>query len=91
MKPDTTRIRVKFVSIMQRHSGQGREVVMDLPLDAARAADLIVREFQIPWEGNLERFVRVFVNRELLKDFVQAGKQLEEGDTISFIPMSGGG
>ena len=31
------------------------------------------------------------VNRELLQDFVQAGKQLTEGDTISFIPMSGGG
>lgn len=64
---------------------------MDLPPDAARAADFIVKEFEIPWEENLERFVRIFVNRELLQDFVQAGKQLAEGDTISFIPMSGGG
>jgi molybdopterin converting factor small subunit len=91
MKRSTVPIRVKFISIMQRHSGQGREVEMDLPLDAARAADLIVKEFQIPWEGNLEKFVRVFVNRQLLQDFVQAGKLLEEGDSISFIPMSGGG
>ena len=91
MKKETVHIRIKFISILQKYSGQRKEVELDLPQDAAQAVDFIIKDFQIPWEGNLERFVRVFINRELLQDFVKAGKQLSLGDTIAFIPISGGG
>ena len=91
MNEETIHIRIKFISILQKYSGQRKEVEMDLPLDAAQAVGLIINDFQIPWEGNLERFVRVFINRELLQDFVKEGKKLKVGDTIAFIPISGGG
>jgi molybdopterin converting factor small subunit len=91
MKEEAVHIRIKFISIMQKHAGGRREVEMKLPPDAAVAVDSIIREFQIPWQGNLERFVRVFINRELLPVFIQNGKKLKAGDSIAFIPMSGGG
>jgi len=64
---------------------------MDLPSDPGKAVDFIIKEFRIPWHGNLEKFVRVFINRERLPVFIESGKKLSAEDTIAFIPMSGGG
>jgi len=91
MEQDTVHIRIKFISIMQKHVGKRREVEMDLPSDPGKAVDFIIKEFQIPWHGNLEKFVRIFINRERLPVFIESGKKLTTVDTIAFIPMSGGG
>lgn len=91
MKNKNVKITIRFINIMQRHSGQGREVELEVPCDAEHAVEYILTKYQIPWKGNLEKFVRVFINRELLLVFKNSGKLLQEGDTISFIPMSGGG
>jgi len=76
---------------MQKYAGKRREVEMNLPSDPGKAVDLIIKEFQIPWQGNLEKFVRVFINRERLPAFIESDKKLTSEDTIAFIPMSGGG
>ena len=91
MEQDTLHIRIKFISIMQKHTGGRREVVLELPADPQKAVDFIIKEFQIPWHGKLEKFVRVFINRERFPVFIESGKKLTDEDTIAFIPMSGGG
>lgn len=83
-------VGVRFITIMQRYSGQ-RELAMQLPADPQAAVDMIIERFQIPWSGNLERSVRIFVNRELFETFDKSGRKLAGGDRISFIPISDGG
>jgi len=64
---------------------------MPLPADPREAVDALIRRFQIPWTGRLEKSVRIFVNQELLEAYVKSGRPLREGDRISFIPLSDGG
>jgi len=52
---------------------------------------MIIERFQIPWSGNLEKSVRIFINKELSETYTKSGRRLTEGDRISFIPISGGG
>jgi molybdopterin converting factor small subunit len=86
------RITVRFVTIMQRYSGAGkREVQMELPPEPSHAVQHIIEQFQIPWEDNLERYVRVFINGLVYDSYVETGERLESGDTIAFIPSSSGG
>lgn len=88
--PQFLPIRVRFITVMQRYSGQ-KELDMSLPEDPEEAVAMIVRQFRIPWAGRLEKSVRVFINKELLEVFAASGRKLAEGDRISFIPMSDGG
>lgn len=83
-------VRVRFVTIMQRYSGQ-RELVIPLPEDPREAVDALVRRFEIPWAGALEKSVRIFVNKEPLEAYMKSGRPLCEGDRISFVPLSDGG
>ena len=75
---------------MQRYSGQ-REVRMELPADPRKAVECIIDEFQIPWSGELEKSTRIFINKREFNDFLSSGQILKSDDTISFIPISGGG
>ncbi len=85
-------ITVRFLTIMQRYSGVGkREVQMLLPPEPTQAVQHIIERFQIPWEDNLEQYVRVFINGLVYESYVESGERLESGDTIAFIPSSGGG
>ena len=84
-------IRVRFVSIMQKYSRNQREVQVDVPTDPAQAIQLIINRFQIPWEDDLEKSTRIFINKTLNVSFVDSGKRLTHQDTIEFIPISGGG
>jgi len=84
-------ITVQFVSIMQKYSGDKREIVMDLPVDPVKAIRTIINRCQIPWEGNLEKVIRIFINQTLYEVFVENRKRLKDEDTIAFIPISGGG
>jgi molybdopterin converting factor small subunit len=84
-------ITVRFVSIMQKYSGNKREIQMELPADPARAIDLIISHFQIPWKDNLEKSTRIFINQMLNDPFVDSGKRLKDNDIIALIPLSGGG
>jgi molybdopterin converting factor small subunit len=84
-------ITVKFVSIMQKYSGNKRTVEMELPADPAQAIDFIINHFQIPWKDDLEKRTRIFINQTLSDQFVDSGKRLKNGDTLAFIPISGGG
>lgn len=88
---DCVSVTVRFISIMQKYSGNQREVEMELPADPAQAVHSIVNCFQIPWKGNLEKRTRIFINKVLYDAFVKSGIRLKTGDTISFIPISGGG
>lgn len=83
-------VNVRFVTVMQRYSGQ-RELVIPLPADPREAVEALVRRFEIPWAGALEKSVRIFVNKEPLEEHVKRGRPLREGDWISFVPLSDGG
>jgi len=83
-------ILVRFITVMQQYSGQ-RELEMRLPDDPQEAIDMIIKRFQIPWSGVLEKSVRIFINKDLLESLKKSGRKLAEGDRISFIPISGGG
>ncbi|MBW2029376.1 MAG: MoaD/ThiS family protein [Deltaproteobacteria bacterium] len=89
--PEHVSVTVKFVSTMQKYSGDKREIAMDLPGDPARAINIIIDRYQIPWADNLERIVRIFINQTLYELFVEKGERLKDKDTIAFIPLSGGG
>jgi len=91
MIEDTVHVKVRFVTIMQRYSGRKREVQIDLPSEPEQAIDLVIRRFDIPWHDNLEKFTRIFINKEYYQTVIQSGKHLEDGDIIAFIPISGGG
>lgn len=83
-------IKVRFITIMQRYSGQ-KEIKMQLPADPLQAVKGIIEKFQIPWSGELEKSTRIFINKQEFDDFLRSNKLLKEEDTISFIPISGGG
>ena len=91
MAEDTVQVKVRFITIMQEYSGRKREVEMDLPPEPEQAIDLIIRRFEIPWADRLEKYTRIFINKELARVFVESGNRLKDGDTIMFIPMSSGG
>ncbi len=91
MLKNTAKIKVRFITIMQKYSGRKREVQMDLSPEPEQAIDLIMQRFHIPWTDHLEKFVRIFINKELSQAFIESGKHLKDGDTITFIPISGGG
>ena len=88
---DRVSVTVRFVSIMQKYSGNKREVEMELQTDPAQAVHRIINHFQIPWKDNLEKSTRIFINQTLNDPFVDSGKRLKDKDTIAFIPLSGGG
>ena len=88
---DCVSITVRFVSIMQKYSGNKREVQVEVPTDPVQAIDLIINRFQIPWKDNLEKSTRIFINQTLNDPFVDRGQRLKDKDTIAFIPISGGG
>jgi molybdopterin converting factor small subunit len=83
-------IRVRFITVIQRYSGQ-REIEIRLPADPQDAIDAIIERFQIPWSGLLEKSVRIFINKELFETFRKSDRKLADGDRISFVPISGGG
>ena len=88
---DCVSITVRFVSIMQKYSGNKREVQVEVPTDPVQAIHLIINRFQIPWKDNLEKSTRIFINQTLNDPFVDRGQRLKDKDTIAFIPISGGG
>jgi molybdopterin converting factor small subunit len=88
---DWVSITVRFVSIMQKYSGNKREVQVEVPTDPAQAIHLIINRFQIPWKDNLEKSTRIFINQTLNDPSVDRGQPLKDTDTIAFIPISGGG
>ena len=87
---ETVAVTIRFVTIMQRYSGQ-RERKMDVPSDPSQALSVIIEKFSIPWKDNLEKSSRIFINRQFYEKFLQSGQKLNAGDVIAFIPMSGGG
>jgi len=91
MAEDSVQVKVRFVTIMQKYSARRREVEIDLPPEPEQAIDLIIRRFDIPWHDNLEKFTRIFINKEHYQTVIESGKHLKDGDTIAFIPISGGG
>ncbi len=91
MAEDTVHVKVRFITIMQEYSGRKREVEMDLPSEPEQAIDLIINRFNIPWTDRLEKYTRIFINKELSRVFVEDGNRLKDGDTIMFVPMSSGG
>jgi len=76
---------------MRKYSGDQREVQVEVPPDSAQAIDLIINRFQIPWQDNLEKSTRIFINQKLNDPSAGRGKPLNDKDTIAFIPISGGG
>ena len=88
---DCVSVTVRFVSIMQKYSGNKREVQVEVSTDPAQAIDLIITRFQIPWKENLEKSTRIFINQRLNDPFDDSGQRLKDNDNIAFIPISGGG
>ena len=88
---DCVSITVRFVSIMQKYSGDKREIQVEVPTDPAQAIDLIIKQFQIPWKDNLEKSTRIFINQMLNDPHADKGQRLKDNDNIAFIPISGGG
>lgn len=64
---------------------------LELPQDPEKAIQTIIERFAIPWEGQLDKSARIFINKEFAESFIKDGKKLKSGDQISFIPISGGG
>jgi molybdopterin converting factor small subunit len=83
-------VKVRFITLMQRYSGQ-REIRMELPSDPNHAIDTIIEQFHIPWEDNLEKSTRIFINKKFSDAFIKSGELLKKDDVIAFIPISGGG
>lgn len=87
---ETVVVTVRFITIMQRYSGQ-RELQMKVPKDPGQAIDLIISQFNIPWKDKLEKSSRIFINKQSFEKFIDNKHDLMTGDVIAFIPMSGGG
>jgi len=85
------KLKVRFVTIMQKYSGEKREIEIEVPPEAGAAIEYIIKQFQIPWRDNLEKSTRIFINNMPCNTFIKNGKLLETGDNIAFIPISGGG
>ncbi len=83
-------VQIRFVSIMQRYSGE-RDFKLKVPPDPAAACDFIIQHYNIPWKDKLEKSTRIFINKQLAQVFIKSGKNLQEGDSLVFIPISGGG
>ena len=83
-------VQIRFVSIMQRYSGE-RDFKLKVPPDPAAACDFIIQHYNIPWKDKLEKSTRIFINKKLAQVFIKSGKNLQEGDLLAFIPISGGG
>jgi molybdopterin converting factor small subunit len=92
MASDLVEVTVRFITIMQRYSGQGnREIQMELPPRPDEALAQIIDRFDIPWMDNLEAQVRVFINGVAYDSFLASDGRLKGGDVVAFIPISGGG
>ena len=87
---ETVTVTVRFVTILQRYSGQ-RELQMDVPPDPSQAVTVIIDRFSIPWKDKLEKSSRIFINKQFYEKYIESGQKLNAGDVIAFIPMSGGG
>ena len=88
--PDKIRIKIRFGSLMQRHTGMGN-AELEVPQDLEAALAWILRAYAIPWENDLAECHGVFINRIPLQRFSRENRTLKAGDTISFIPLVGGG
>ena len=84
------RVKVRFASLLQRHTGV-LDVEMVVPPDPKDALARIIESYGLPWEDSLEKNTGVFINRIPAARFIRENGMLSEGDTISFIPMVGGG
>jgi molybdopterin converting factor small subunit len=83
-------IQVRFLSLFERHSGVPH-AWLEVPRDPNLALREIFSRYRIPWENELERTSRIFINKQLSSRFIRERKNLSEGDVISFVPMVGGG
>ena len=83
-------VNVRFLTIMKKYSGEG-QILLEVPRDPRHALNIIIDQFQIPWKGQLENIVRVFINGKSESSFIEEGKLLNNGDVIVFIPISSGG
>jgi molybdopterin converting factor small subunit len=91
MPGEKVKVTVRFLTIMQKYSGDKREVEVEVPREPFLAIEHIIKKFRIPWKDHLEKSTRIFINKEYPDIFVEKGKRLEQGDIIVFIPISGGG
>lgn len=89
-KSEIVSVTIRFITLMQRYTGQ-REIRMEVPTNPDHALKTIIKKFQIPWNENLEKSTRIFINKELSDSFIKSGKFLNTNDVIAFIPISGGG
>jgi molybdopterin converting factor small subunit len=88
--PDSVSVTVRFITLMQRYSGQ-REFKMELSSDPSKAIETIISYFDIPWKDNLEKRTRIFINKQFSESFIKKSEKLKTNDLIAFIPISGGG
>ncbi len=91
MKNSDVIIKVRFLGILQKYSDGKREVDLNVPPDPGSAVDKIFKDFNLPWENDLEKITRIFVNDQHLSAFIKKGELLSNGDIIAFIQLSGGG
>lgn len=90
MTQKTACVHLRFITLMQRYSGK-RDMDLDIPIDPEAAITAVIKRFNIPWKDHLEKSARIFINKEFAETFIKSGKVLQDGDQISFIPISGGG
>ena len=88
--PDSVSVKVRFITLMQRYSGQ-RDFKMDLPSNPSLAIETIITHFDIPWKDNLEKRTRIFINKQFVESYIKRDEKLKTDDLIAFIPISGGG
>ncbi len=86
----SVKVRVRFVSLLQRHTGI-RSAEMEVPAEPEKALEMVIERYRIPWTGDMERICRIFVNRQPVERLLKTGMLLREGDIISFIPILAGG
>lgn len=89
-KPGSVSITVRFITLMQRYSGQ-REMRIDLPSNPSQAINTIIKQLHIPWKDNLEKSTRIFINKQFSESYIKNKEKLKTDDVIAFIPISGGG
>ena len=84
------RIRVRFGSLLQRQTNF-RNTEMEVPPDLEAALARIFKTYGILWGKDLEECTGIFINRIPAIRFIREDMKLASGDTISFIPLVGGG